>query len=1505
MRKTTLFSLLTMFFLFVGSNAWADEPFYTLQTVPFAEGTNHTSYNDYFDDEHDGMIWNAPGNQSLEGKWRIGGKSLDKVDRTITAKTAMGSAIGRVVVNHLGVSRAQVTVNSMSLTVASDVEYTTVIDNVVLTPTIENAVAGNVEFEPSAGTEWPVDAYYKLTINISNTSTSNGGIDLTSIQFFAPTGGVNVAKPVITPNGGTFTEPQQVTITAGEGCDIFYTLDGTEPTTQSNKYEAPFTVSESCTVKAVALDVTGASSSIVSAVFKFAKTYTNIADLCTDATSTSTPVLVEFNNWICTGVSVKNKSNAYFTDGSNGILLYQSEHGFELGDKLTGTAQANLTTFNECAEITGLKSTAEGLTVTKDATVTPMEQTIGELQKDMQGNVIKIKGVTYDATDKVFKDVTGAEILPYDLFITLPELNDGATYDVTGVAVWFKNKQKWEVAPRTADEFQLSSDVVYVAKPVIEPAGGTYAEAQTVTITADEGCTIFYTTDGTDPTAESTEYTQPFTVSQDCTVKAIAYNEDDNPSAIASAEFKFISATAIPSIARLCAVAPAEGETEVLVEFNNWIVTGVKGGQVFFTDGKNGIVNYKSQHGFEVGDVLSGSAVVTLTTFNECAEITSLTATTAGVTVTKGEGATPMSVVVGDLEKDMQGCLIYLEGVTYSEGVFVDDDDNKITPNNKFVTLPTLTEGETYNVTGVAVWFVPTGASGYWAIAPRTVDEFQQVGGTTVVATPVFDPVGGTYTGPQTITITAGEGCAIFYTTDGTDPTTESTQYTEPFTVSEDCIVKAIAYDVTGNSSDIVTAEYKIEASVIPGSGTYTHTFVTTDIPEGTTDTNFTLSDVDWVLTLNGGKVSTFSNDLGAHFGTNNETCSSVTLSTNGIPGIISSVTVEASRGKNLVGTLAVTVGGKNYNLSDGETTTALAPENTAYEFTGEEEGEVAIVWTMNSGKGAFYIKKIVIEYSNGGIVVAKPIIYPAGGTFTEPQEVTITAGDNCFIFYSLDGTEPTTESNVYEGPFIVSESCTVKAIAYDVTGATSSIATAEFKFPQTYTTIADLCAAAPAEGEEEVLVTFNDWIVTGVKSNNVYFTDGRNGVLLYQSGHGFELGDKLTGSAAIKLLTYHDCAEIKGFTKDTEGVIVEKGATARPMSVAIADLEKNMQGCVLYYEGLTYNDGVFVDDDDNEITPYGTFITLPTLLQGKIYNVTGVAIWFSENGVWEIAPRTADEFVLVTSQIAPTSAWSVESEVVDVTGEPTAFFTTNSDGDVTYESSDENVAVIDESGRITPIGRGVTTITAYVAETETYLPDSKSFTLTVTKDGYADVTFVYNDPDIAGQGAPDVGAELTATRNNVITLYANKAYAKDGDTHIKVYGSKYEGEGEEKTLVDPSYIRLSVVNGYSITKIVLTATGESNIKEWTDQYGKAAVVEGATATWEGDTDEVILTNLATAQARIKTIAVTYIDTDIVDAIDSPIKGAEEGAIYNLAGQRMSKMQKGINIVGGKKIAIK
>ena len=549
------------------------------------------------------------------------------------------------------------------------------------------------------------------------------------------------------------------------------------------------------------------------------------------------------------------------------------------------------------------------------------------------------------------------------------------------------------------------------------------------------------------------------------------------------------------------------------------------------------------------------------------------------------------------------------------------------------------------------------------------------------------------------------------------------------------------------------------------------------------------------------------------------------------------------------------------------------------------------------------FFKKVI-----SGVNVPKPVITPAGGAFTEPQQVTISAGEGLTVYYTIDGTEPSAQSTRYTEPFTLERDCTVRAIAYDAAGNASSIASAEFNFLQTIATVAELCAAA-TESKEPVSIQITNWTCTGVAGSNVYFTDGKNGILLYQNGHGFQLNDVLNGKVQATLTLYNECAEIIGLTTATEGLTVTKGEGATPMTLTIGELRKDMQGNLITLEGVTYSKeaGVFIDDDDNEIIPYNRFITLPDLIDGKTYNATGVAIWYKNKQKWEIAPRTADEFQILTSQKMPVSAWSLQSESVDIEGKPTARFTTDSDGEVTYESSDTAVATIDSEGNIKPLKKGTTIITANVAETETYLADSKSFKLTVTVNGYVDATFAYDDEDISGQGVSSTGGELTATRNGVLTLYANKAYAKPQDTHIKIYGSKFEkgAEGEEPTLTEPSYIRLSVPEDYIITDIVLTATDADYIKEWADQDGNAATIEGATAKWNGEQTEVTLTNQSSSQARIKSIDVSYFDknADSISTITASVQA--DGTVYNLAGQRVKGMQRGIYIVGGKKIAVK
>jgi hypothetical protein len=78
-----------------------------------------------------------------------------------------------------------------------------------------------------------------------------------------------------------------------------------------------------------------------------------------------------------------------------------------------------------------------------------------------------------------------------------------------------------------------------VAAPAISPAGGSFVEVQSVTIaTETQGASVFYTVDGSKPTASSgTAYSGPINLSGDATVKAIALKAGWIDSSVASAEF--------------------------------------------------------------------------------------------------------------------------------------------------------------------------------------------------------------------------------------------------------------------------------------------------------------------------------------------------------------------------------------------------------------------------------------------------------------------------------------------------------------------------------------------------------------------------------------------------------------------------------------------------------------------------------------------------------------------------------------------------------------------------------------------------------------------------------------------------------------------------------------------------------------------------------------------------------------------------------------------------------
>ena len=116
------------------------------------------------------------------------------------------------------------------------------------------------------GTTQTDATYAPIQVGITQTGamTSSSGIHLAN---FVASGGAVTAAPTVAPWGGYYSGSKTTTLsTTTSGASIYYTTNGTTPTSASTLYSAPISVPNTVTLKAVAI-AAGTSSTVSSAVF--------------------------------------------------------------------------------------------------------------------------------------------------------------------------------------------------------------------------------------------------------------------------------------------------------------------------------------------------------------------------------------------------------------------------------------------------------------------------------------------------------------------------------------------------------------------------------------------------------------------------------------------------------------------------------------------------------------------------------------------------------------------------------------------------------------------------------------------------------------------------------------------------------------------------------------------------------------------------------------------------------------------------------------------------------------------------------------------------------------------------------------------------------------------------------------------------------------------------------------------------------------------------------------
>jgi hypothetical protein len=117
----------------------------------------------------------------------------------------------------------------------------------------------------------------------------------------------------------------------------------------------------------------------------------------------------------------------------------------------------------------------------------------------------------------------------------------------------------------------------------------------------------------------------------------------------------------------------------------------------------------------------------------------------------------------------------------------------------------------TANVTGEFTYTISDGKGGV-ASAKVSISIRNTVD--AKVDSPTISPNGGTFSGSQRVTIsTTTPGAYIYYTTDGSTPTTSSKRYTGEITISQDTTIKVTASKPEHSNSDVVSASFTKSAS--------------------------------------------------------------------------------------------------------------------------------------------------------------------------------------------------------------------------------------------------------------------------------------------------------------------------------------------------------------------------------------------------------------------------------------------------------------------------------------------------------------------------------------------------------------------------------------------------------------------------------------------------------------------------------------------------------------------
>ena len=517
-----------------------------------------------------------------------------------------------------------------------------------------------------------------------------------------------------------------------------------------------------------------------------------------------------------------------------------------------------------------------------------------------------------------------------------------------------------------------------------------------------------------------------------------------------------------------------------------------------------------------------------------------------------------------------------------------------------------------------------------------------------------------TFTNTTTVTIASTEKVAkIYYTLNGEEPTQASTLYEKPFTLDKTATVKAVAIYKEVRST---TAQKTFTKMDLSAPKTIAELF---ELQQDLNEVNVKLADAQVVytdgnnnyivrennkaldllntsLSLKQGQKVTGTVMLSVKFNNGILTASDVTGKTNGTNLTLSGeetapLPIECASladVNNYPGDL-ISLKNKKYNV---QSRYLLENWNYVYLSNGSEfnmEGKYydVTIWYNEKTKvsWAYYPLAKVVEAELAITSLPAPTI-EGEAAFTSSTTVTIKSSESvALIYYTLDGTEPTTESILYKDPFVLDKTTTVKAIAVYKT-VTSPVASMNFKLidlsaPQT---IRDL--AVMEKNLESVTVRFdNAQVVYGEGKNYILREkfDGTDYALdVLNTDLPLQVGATVSGTVKLQVAFKANPAENNGVLSTADvtetpnhNLTITPGTSVMsiPLEVSIKEVRNHPGDLLVVTDGWWYGSygTPYIYGNENPTWPYGeeydVFVSNYSDYTYSDYDIPDVMLWYND----------------------------------------------------------------------------------------------------------------------------------------------------------------------------------------------------------------------------------------------------------------------------------------------------